>query len=65
MTQPDWDARRWNSWESEENKEEDAVLAPCHLISNTKESKSTPTTMPASRAVPNSGSVHDESIYSC
>lgn len=65
VTQPDWDAKRWNSWESKENKEEDVTLAPCHRISNTKENKSTATSTPVSGVASNSGNVHDERIYSC
>ena len=65
VTQPDWDAKRWNSWENKENKEEDVTLAPCHRISNRRENKSTATTTPVSGVASNSGNVHDERIYSC
>ena len=65
VTQPDWDAKRWNSWENKENKEEDVTLAPCHRISNRKENKSTATTTPVSGVASDSGNVHDERIYSC
>ena len=64
VTQPDWDAKRWKSWESKENKKEDVTLALCHRISNTKDNKSTATTPPASGVASNSGNVHDERIYS-
>ena len=30
VTQPDWDAKRWNSWESKENKEK-MLPWPCAI----------------------------------
>lgn len=26
MTKPDWDAKRWNPWESEEDQEQNLVI---------------------------------------
>ena len=26
MTKPDWDTKRWNTWESEENEEDDFMV---------------------------------------
>lgn len=48
VTKPDWDAKRWNPWESKESKEEDVVIEnktdktsrAIKPLINTKESKS-------------------------
>lgn len=48
VTKPDWDAKRWNPWESEESEEEDVVIESktdktsraIKPLINTKENKS-------------------------
>lgn len=71
VAKADWDTKKWNPWEREKKEEEDVVVidsdmdrvSPCHLAPNTKQSKNTAVTTPASRANPNAGNVHDERIY--
>lgn len=72
VAKADWDTKKWNPGEREKKEEEEDVVVidsdmdkgpPCRLTPNTKQSKNTAVTTPASRADPNAGNVHDERIH--
>lgn len=72
VMKPDWDAKRWSCWDSEENEDKDVMVmtvkrmeGPISPTPNTKKGKNIATTAPASGVAPNSGNISAERIYSC